>query len=67
MDKIQMTGWASAVLSIWFLSGIIIVFCGVLGMYLGRTYEEVKKRPLYIVDEICQLSPCQKSGDHAAA
>ena len=42
-------GWASLIVSIYFIGGIIIAILGMLGIYLGRTYEETKRRPLYIV------------------
>jgi dolichol-phosphate mannosyltransferase len=43
------TGWASLIVSIYFIGGIIISILGVIGIYLGKTFEETKKRPLYIV------------------
>ena len=43
------TGWASLIVSIYFIGGIIIAILGVLGIYLGKTFDETKKRPLYIV------------------
>ena len=43
------TGWASLIVSIYFMGGIIIAILGVLGIYLGKTFDEAKKRPLYIV------------------
>ena len=43
------TGWASLIVSIYFMGGIIIAILGVIGIYLGKTFEEAKKRPLYIV------------------
>ena len=42
-------GWASLIVSIYFMGGIIIAILGMLGIYLGKTYDETKKRPLYIV------------------
>src|SRR5882672_3706377 len=42
-------GWASLIVSVYFIGGIIIAILGMLGIYLGRTYDETKKRPLYIV------------------
>jgi polyisoprenyl-phosphate glycosyltransferase len=43
------TGWSSLIVSIYFMGGIIIAILGMLGIYLGKTYDETKKRPLYIV------------------
>jgi polyisoprenyl-phosphate glycosyltransferase len=43
------TGWASLIVSIYFMGGIVIALLGMLGIYLGKTYDETKKRPLYIV------------------
>jgi glycosyltransferase involved in cell wall biosynthesis len=42
-------GWASLMGIILFFNGIILIMLGILGEYLGRIYEEVKDRPLYIV------------------
>jgi len=47
----RVSGWASVMVSVYFLSGIIIGFMGVLGLYLGRVFDEVKRRPLYVVRE----------------
>lgn len=48
---ISVTGWASVMVSMYFLSGVILGFMGVLGLYVGRIFDEVKGRPLYIVRE----------------
>lgn len=45
----SITGWSSLIVSIYFIGGIIIAILGILGIYLGKTYDETKKRPLYIV------------------
>lgn len=45
----SVSGWLSVFLSIWFLSGIIIIILGLVGNYLGRVFETVKHRPAYIV------------------
>jgi len=42
-------GWSSLIVSIYFIGGIIISILGVMGIYLGKTFDESKKRPLYIV------------------
>lgn len=48
---ITVSGWLSIFISIWFLSGIIIMILGIIGMYLGRVFETVKRRPSYIISE----------------
>ncbi|OGA22182.1 MAG: glycosyltransferase [Betaproteobacteria bacterium RIFCSPLOWO2_02_FULL_67_26] len=45
----SITGWASLIVSIYFIGGIIISILGVIGIYLGKTFDETKKRPLYVV------------------
>lgn len=44
-------GWPSLIVSIYFIGGIIISILGIMGIYLGKTFEEAKKRPLYIVSK----------------
>jgi glycosyltransferase involved in cell wall biosynthesis len=42
-------GWSSLIVSVYFLGGIIIAIMGILGVYLGKAFDEVKQRPLYII------------------
>lgn len=51
MGKITVTGYASLIISIWLLSGLIIFILGIVGLYLGKIFESVKNRPIYIIDE----------------
>jgi dolichol-phosphate mannosyltransferase len=44
-------GWSSLIVSLYFVSGIIICILGILGIYLGKTFDECKKRPLYIISK----------------
>ena len=48
---IQVTGYASIIISIWFFSGLIIFILGILGLYIGKIFDSVKGRPLYLIDE----------------
>ncbi|MDB3872246.1 glycosyltransferase family 2 protein [Candidatus Pelagibacter sp.] len=43
--NISLAGWSSLILSIWFFGGLIILFLGVIGIYLSRIFLEVKNRP----------------------
>jgi len=44
-------GWASIVVVVSFLGGIQLMLMGMMGLYIGRIYEEVKSRPLYVIRE----------------
>ena len=44
-------GWASLMVSIFFSTGAILFMIGVMGLYIGRIFEEVKRRPIYIIDK----------------
>jgi glycosyltransferase involved in cell wall biosynthesis len=45
-------GWASLMLSIWFVGGVILISVGVVGLYVGKIYKEVKGRPLYNIKDV---------------
>ena len=48
---IAVTGWASLIVSLYFLSGMLMCVVGMVGIYLSRIFEEVKHRPLYLIRE----------------
>ena len=47
--QITELGYSSLILSIWFLSGILILIIGVIGLYIAKSFETVKRRPKYII------------------
>ena len=53
----ELAGQATTLVSVLFLGGIQLIFLGVIGEYLGRIYDEVKRRPLYIVSESLGFEP----------
>jgi len=50
--EIGVPGWASIMVSIWFLGGVTIFCVGVLGIYLAKVFTETKARPYTIVREV---------------
>jgi dolichol-phosphate mannosyltransferase len=58
-------GFTALILVMTFLSGMNLLFLGLLGEYLGRVYEEVKRRPLYVVERVTRrdagLNPAARS------
>ncbi|RKS50601.1 dolichol-phosphate mannosyltransferase [Gillisia mitskevichiae] len=45
-------GYTSLIISLWLLSGIILSTLGIIGLYVGKTFEGVKNRPIYIIKKI---------------
>lgn len=48
---VVMTGWASLIITMLFLSACIMFFLSLIGIYVGKIFEEIKQRPTYLVDE----------------
>jgi glycosyltransferase involved in cell wall biosynthesis len=51
-NQIDVLGYSSIIVSIWFLSGVIITIIGVTGIYVGKIFDQTKNRPVFIIDEI---------------
>lgn len=52
VGQISQPGYTSLIISIWFFSGLLLAVLGMVGLYIGKTFEQVKNRPLYLVDEV---------------
>jgi dolichol-phosphate mannosyltransferase len=48
---VPVQGWTSVMVSIYFIGGLIFFNFGVLGLYIGKVFNEVKGRPLYLIRE----------------
>ena len=48
----SVAGWPSVIGAIFFMGGSIVTILGIMGIYLGRVFNEVKSRPLYIIEDI---------------
>lgn len=44
-------GWTSVMVSIYFVAGLLFANLGILGLYIGKIFDETKNRPLYLVKE----------------
>jgi glycosyltransferase involved in cell wall biosynthesis len=51
LNRITVSGFTSVIVSISFFSGLIIFFLGIIGLYIGKTFEGVKDRPIYIISK----------------
>jgi len=49
LGDITVSGYASLILSIWFLSGVIIFTLGIVGIYIGKSFDIAKQRPKFVV------------------
>jgi hypothetical protein len=50
-------GWTTIMIAVTFGTCAQLLMIGILGEYVGRIYEEVKRRPLYIIGEELNLAP----------
>ncbi len=46
---IPVSGWASLMITIFFIGGLILVNLGIVGIYIGRVFNEIKGRPLFVI------------------
>jgi dolichol-phosphate mannosyltransferase len=51
-NQIEVLGYSSIILSIWFLSGVLITTIGVTGIYVGKIFDQTKGRQTFIIDKI---------------
>jgi dolichol-phosphate mannosyltransferase len=58
--KDTVPGWTTIVVLLGIVGGMILIGLGILGEYVGRIYEEVKHRPIYIVQESINANMAQE-------
>ena len=47
---VAVPSWMYILVSLWFLGGLQLIALGTIGEYLGKTYQETKRRPRYVVE-----------------
>jgi len=48
-------GWTSLMVSMFFMFGLLFAIIGITGLYIGKIFDEVKRRPLYVIQETLNL------------
>ena len=56
LGEVAIIGWTSIVLSIWLIGGLNIIILGIVGLYIGKIFEETKQRPHYIIDYMVNIN-----------
>ena len=49
--NIVVTGFATVVISLWLIGGIMMMLLGMVGIYIGKTFDQVKGRPSFIIKD----------------
>lgn len=49
--SVPIEGWVGLMVSLWFLGGMIIANLGIVGLYIGKIYDETRQRPIYVISK----------------
>lgn len=61
LGLITVEGYTTTVFSVWFVGGVIMMVLGVVGLYIGKIFDQVKQRPLYVVAEQVNIENIEKA------
>jgi dolichol-phosphate mannosyltransferase len=62
-DTAMVPGWSSLILAIILFGAFNLLMLGILGEYIGRIYTEVKRRPIFLIEEYCGRNVLAKNGN----
>jgi dolichol-phosphate mannosyltransferase len=51
----EVVGYTSTIFSIWFVGGLLLFMMGILGLYIGEIFDQVKGRPVFIVSDTINI------------
>ena len=51
----EVAGYTTTVYSIWFVGGLLLFMMGILGLYIGKIFDQVKGRPVFIVQDTLNI------------
>jgi glycosyltransferase involved in cell wall biosynthesis len=54
---VQVSGWTTVIVSIYFIGGLLMANLGVIGLYLGKVFDETKGRPIYVAKDKVNFEP----------
>ncbi|HEY8683172.1 MAG TPA: glycosyltransferase family 2 protein [Rhodanobacter sp.] len=54
--EVAVAGYTSIVASIWLVGGMTIFCLGIVGIYVGRIFHDIKRRPYYLIDQVLNFS-----------
>jgi dolichol-phosphate mannosyltransferase len=54
LDLTLPKGWSSLIVAIFFFGSIQLIFIGILGVYIAKIFDEIKKRPSFLISEIVE-------------
>lgn len=54
-------GWTSLLVSVWFIGGVVLLACGIIGEYIGKIYIETKRRPRFFIEKTTNLDKADEN------